>query len=176
MELLAGLLKWLLKNTSAAFLLLVVMLFSGCGKNEGAGGALGAAGGGLIGNVVAGKNSKAAGTLIGGLLGGIVGSSLGRAADEEEELDRTVKKQERIAHARQIECLQEENERLRRDLVKWCSGCGRRCELAGACSCACCGSPLIREKFCHECKTIFSPRSGYQYCPYCRGHVLLCGR
>ncbi len=151
----------------------LIILFAGCGKHESTGGAIGATGGGLIGHAVAGKNSKVAGTLIGGLLGGIVGSSIGKSADEEEEIENTIKEQERRERRHEVEYLKEENERLRRNLIKWCSNCGRRCELVGAHSCASCGAPLIHEKFCKDCKTVFNPQSGYKYCPYCKDHVLL---
>lgn len=159
-----------------ALLALITLIAPGCGKNETAGGALGAAGGGLIGHVVAGKDSKVAGTLIGSLLGGLVGGTIGKSADEEEEIENNIKDQERIERRRELQCLHEENERLRRDLIKWCSNCGRRCELVGAHSCASCGSPLIHEKFCRDCKTVFTPQSGYRYCPYCKEHVLLSSR
>jgi len=157
----------------AAFITLII---PGCGKNETTGGVIGAAGGGLIGHVVAGKDSKVAGTLIGSLLGGLVGGTMGKSVDEDEEIDNNIKDRERIEHHRDLEYLQEENERLRRNLIKWCSNCGRRCELVGANSCASCGAGLIHEKFCKDCKTSFTPQSGYKFCPYCKEHVLLSGR
>jgi hypothetical protein len=162
----------------ALFLILLVpsvvicIFFTGCGKNEAAGSAFGAAGGGIIGHAVAGDHNKAAGTLIGGLLGGLVGSSIGHAADDSDELENNIKEQRQ----REYECLRAENNHLREHLVKWCSCCGRRCNLVGAHSCAVCGAVLIREKICLECKTIYHPESGYKYCPYCDNHVLLSNR
>lgn len=147
-------------------------LLTGCGKNETAGSAIGAAGGGLIGHAVAGKHDKAAGVLIGGLLGGLVGNTIGKSADEEEVVENHVKAE----RERELDLLHEENERLRQNLIKWCANCGRRCDLIGAHSCATCGAPLIREKFCKDCKMIFSPQSGYKYCPYCKDHVFLSSR
>lgn len=175
MALSVGLIKQPSRLISLLFVL-VIFLLPSCGKNEGTGGALGAAGGGLIGNAVAGKNSKVAGTLIGGLLGGLVGGTIGRAADEEEAVDNELKQRERIARRREIQCLAEENERLRKKLVKWCANCGCRSEIVGANTCARCGDELIYEKFCRDCKTVFSPQSGYKFCPYCKDHVRLCCR
>ncbi len=152
--------------------LAIISLLPGCGKNETAGSALGAAGGGLIGHAVAGSHNKTAGLLIGGLLGGLVGNTIGKASDEEDEIETHVKNERR----REVEYLHEENNRLRQNLIKWCSNCGRRCELVGAHSCAVCGSGLIHEKFCKECKVAYSPQSGYKYCPYCKDHILLSSR
>jgi hypothetical protein len=151
---------------------LIIFLFPGCGKNETAGTTLGAAGGGLIGHTVAGKHDKTAGVLVGSLLGGLVGNTIGKAADEDDEVENHLKAERQ----RELEYLHEENKRLRQNLVTWCSSCGRRCELVGAHSCAACGAPLIHEKYCTECKTIFTPQSGYKYCPYCKDHVLLSSR
>lgn len=157
-------------------LCLVSILFTGCGKNETAGSALGAAGGGLIGTAVAGKKDKTAGLLIGGLLGSIVGREMGKSADEEEEFETKMKDHEQACRRREIDELQEENERLRQNLITWCSNCGRRSEILGAHSCPSCGANLIREKVCKNCSTVFSPQAGYKYCPYCKDRVLLVGR
>lgn len=149
---------------------LLISILPGCGKKEAAGGAIGAASGGLIGHVVTGGKHNAAGTLIGGLIGGLVGSSIGRASDEEDA------EEEKEVKDTQIALLKNENRKLRSNLTTWCADCGRTCNIVGAHSCASCGGMLIREKFCKTCSTIFSPCTGYRYCPYCKDRVLLCGR
>lgn len=159
---------------STCFLSLVL---SNCGRQEGTGGILGAVGGGLAGHAVAGKKNKAAGVLIGGLLGNIVGREIGKEGDKEEAEENAFKEklkaQERAIQKQELTELQEENARLRTSLVKWCSNCGRRNEIPDAHSCPICGAALIKEKFCSTCATIFSPQSGYKYCPYCKDKVLL---
>ncbi len=152
--------------------IVTLSLLPGCGKNEGAGSAFGAAGGSILGHAVAGKHDKTTGLLIGGLLGGLIGNTIGKSADEDEEIENDIKAERQ----RELHYLHQENARLRENLIKWCSNCGRRCELVGAHSCASCGAGHIHKKFCKECKTAYSPQSGYRYCPYCKDHILLSNR
>ena len=150
-------------NKTISFLTLMVMsalvlTFSGCGKHETAGGAVGAATGVAIGSAVAGRNDKGTGALIGGLIGNYFGRQAGRAEDEEEKAGE---------HRDQLNRAHAETRRLERELAKWCPSCNVQVKLAGAQSCPDCGSHLIHEKYCRRCRTIFTPETHYHYCPYC---------
>lgn len=156
-------------------LLFVATLMSSCGKHESAGSAMGTATGAVIGASVAGRRDTGTGALIGGLVGNVIGGSMGRAADNEEKEAQQERIQRR--HARQKAIAQQELERVKREnrmlKQKWCSCCNRQIMIAGAKSCTSCGGGLIHERYCRECAIVFSPQSGYRYCPYCpRGAVL----
>jgi len=143
------------------------LLITGCGKDEAAGGTVGAASGAMIGAAVSGRNSKGEGAVLGGLVGNYIGRSIGRSSD---------RKQEQTEHKKEIDRLKTQNQQLERQLTKWCVDCNRQVRIRAAQSCPDCGGNLIQEKFCERCKTIFSPDSGYSYCPYCNVRVALKGR
>ncbi|MBM3893574.1 hypothetical protein FJ365_04210 [Candidatus Dependentiae bacterium] len=161
--------------------LLGLVFFSGCGRQEHAGGTVGTVSGALIGASVAGRNNSATGALIGGLAGHLVGSSIGRAADQ-EEADEQVEMRER-AHARHLaaaqrraEEIEAENRAFKEANTRWCADCRRQSTLIGAYSCVVCGGNLITELMCKACTRIYSPTSGYSCCPYCRGGIRLTPR
>ncbi len=150
---------------------LIATLFSGCGKNEGTAGTIGAASGALIGNAVAGKRNKATGTLVGALVGNVFGREVGKAADKEEE---QIKQSIRSQRAKRIFTeLQEENHILRENLKKWCFTCRKKIHILGAQTCPSCGDELGTKKFCGLCKESFMPDSEYRYCPFCKDKVKL---
>lgn len=158
-----------------------LLLLSGCGRQEHAGGTVGTVSGAIIGASVAGRNNGAAGALIGGLAGHLVGSSIGRAADQ-EEADEQVEMRER-AHARHLASvsrradeIEAENRAIRQANTRWCGDCRRQSTLIGAHSCVVCGGDLITELMCKECTRVYSPTSGYSCCPYCRGGIRLTAR
>lgn len=151
-------------------------LFSGCGKNESAGGTFGAASGALIGTAVAGRHDKATGAIIGGLVGNLLGREVGKSADKEEEHEqRILKQQEESRQRRKMQELKEENHLLKKTFDRWCQDCERKVTLLGAQSCPKCGGNLIRYRYCRECGTKFEVQCGYKYCPYCP-RVRLSGR
>jgi hypothetical protein len=147
---------------------ILLALFSGCGRNESAGGTFGAASGALIGTAVAGRHDRVTGAVIGGLVGNLLGREVGKSADKEEEREeRLVQEQENMHQKRKMQRLKEENEILRSSFDRWCQDCERRVTLLGAQSCPCCGGNLIRYRYCSECGTKFEVQCGYRYCPYC---------
>jgi len=150
---------------------LLLPFISGCGKHEAAGSAVGTGAGALIGASVAGRHSQGTGALIGGLIGNIVGGTVGRSADNEEREEKTARRNANYRQA--IAQAHEENRRLRQ---KWCCNCSCQVNMEGARSCPRCGHELIREKFCTSCRTVFSPKTGYRFCPYCRDHTILASR
>jgi hypothetical protein len=153
-----------------------VTLFSGCGKNESAGGTFGAASGALIGTAVAGRHDKVTGAVIGGLVGNLLGREVGKGADKEEEREeRAIKEQVHARQNRKLQQLEEENEVLKRTFDRWCQDCGKKVTLLGAQSCPKCGGNLIRYRYCRECGTKFEVQCGYRFCPYCP-RVKLSGR
>lgn len=155
--------------TALIFTGFVLSLFlTGCGKNEATGGTFGAATGALAGAALSGKKSRGEGTLIGALVGTCLGSAIGRSADEDEEKEE--RHHEHMVAQAQINALEAERHALNQ---KWCSRCNRQFDLVDAHTCPDCGGDLIREKYCKECATKFSPRSGYKFCPYCRDRNLL---
>lgn len=156
--------------------IILLQLFSGCGKNESAGGTFGAASGALVGTAVAGKHDKVTGAVIGGLVGNLLGREVGKSADKEEEREERRINQQKSAHReRKLKQLKEENEILKRTFDRWCQDCGKKVTLLGAQSCPKCGGSLIRYKFCRECGTKFEVQCGYRFCPYCP-RVKLSGR
>lgn len=154
------------------------LLITSCGKHESTGGVMGTATGAIIGASVAGKHDKATGAIIGGLLGNVVGTSVGRAADDEErEEDRArtnrVHARERARHEHEIRRMHQENQKLKQ---RWCDCCNREVAISGASTCPTCGGELIQKRICVECRSTFSPTSGYRYCPYCKNRNRLIGR
>jgi predicted RNA-binding Zn-ribbon protein involved in translation (DUF1610 family)/preprotein translocase subunit SecG len=149
------------------FFVVLTVFLSSCGKHESTGTVFGAATGALAGAAVSNKKERGTGTLIGALVGTCLGSAIGRAADEEEN------DEERQIAQNKIASLKEENRELHQNQIRWCSHCGRQFDLLGAHICPDCGGELIREKYCKECHTHFTPRSGYRYCPYCTDRVQL---
>ncbi len=159
----------------------LLLFLNGCGKNETAGSVMGTATGAIVGASVSGRNSQGTGALIGGLLGNVIGGGIGRSADrEEEEIEREhqerTKARQQAMTQHELARAREENRYLKQTMVKWCADCGREVNIMGARSCPCCGGDLIREKSCRMCAAVFSPKAGYQYCPYCRDGVLLSSR
>jgi len=150
---------------------LLLPLLSGCGKHEAAGSMVGTGAGAIIGTAVAGRNSKGTGALLGGLIGNIVGGGMGRAADAEEQEEAQMRKDAR--HRQNLAELHAENRRLR---DKWCRSCCVQVTIDGARSCPRCGDELIREKYCTSCSTIYSAKSGYRFCLYCREKTVLASR
>ncbi len=158
-----------------------LILLSGCGRQEHAGGTVGTVSGALIGASIAGRNNGATGALIGGLAGHLVGSSIGRAADQ-NEADEQAEMRER-AHARHLaaaqrraEEIEAENRAFKAANTRWCADCRRQSTLIGAYSCVVCGGNLITELICKACSRIYNPTSGYSCCPYCRGGIRLTPR
>lgn len=147
------------KNIFFSLSTITISVFSlflvGCGAYQSAGTATGAAIGATVG--------KEKGALVGALIGNYVGS----------ELDKT---EERKEHQREVSVLESEKRSLEQQLRKWCCRCNRQVSIRGAQSCPTCGGKLIQEKFCHRCKTIYSPESGYKFCPYCSVKVPLDSR
>ena len=168
---------WNDKRTSKNFLLsfsacLALAFLSSCGKHETTGSVIGTGAGALIGAAVT-KNSGT-GALIGGLIGNVFGGVAGRAADEEEREEK--REHEARVHARQLATRDHENRILRQQMTKWCVDCNREATIHGANSCTSCGGNLVHEKFCTRCTTLFSPKEGYRYCPYCKTKILLSSR
>lgn len=151
-----------------------LLLLSGCGKNEGHGGTVGAVSGALVGASLANKRDQATGALIGGLVGNLVGSAIGRNADDEEAAYEN-KIRERH-HARRLAQIEQENENLRQSLRKWCFDCRRKSNVIGAYSCTSCGGTLMTELHCHRCSRTYEPTSGFYCCPFCQGGVKLAPR
>ncbi|MBU1007828.1 zinc ribbon domain-containing protein [Candidatus Dependentiae bacterium] len=151
----------------ATCLLTAVIIMAGCGKDETAGGAAGAASGAMLGAAVSGRHSKGEGALVGGVIGNYIGRTLGCSSDN---------KREQSKHKKEVAELKTQNRNLQRQLTKWCGDCNRQVRMKGARSCPDCGGSLIQEKFCERCKTVFTPDSGYRYCPYCSVRAALKGR
>ena len=145
----------------------LILVLSNCGKHETTSGAVGTATGVAIGTAVAGKKDKGTGALLGGLIGNFVGREVGRDEDIREEREEQKEK---------VEKLESEKRYLKKQLDKWCMGCGKKVTISGAQSCPDCGDTLIREKFCGRCKTIFSPENRFKYCPYCKLKTSLSAR
>lgn len=155
---------------------LLLQLFSGCGKNESAGGTFGAASGALIGTAVAGKHDRVTGAVIGGLVGNLLGREVGKGADKEEEREERAINEQKSAHReRKLQQLREENEVLKRTFDRWCQDCGKKVTRLGAQGCTKCGGILIKYRYCRECGTKFEVTSGDRFCQYCPG-VRLSGR
>lgn len=153
-------------------------IITSCGKHETTGGVMGTTTGAIIGASVANRKNTATGALIGGLIGNAIGRSIGQEADEDErqiQYEHNEKRHtQRHAMAQQkIDQLKYENRILKQ---KWCPSCNHVINLVSAKSCPSCGSELIRERYCRECSSIFSPQSGYRYCPYCKQGTRLATR
>ncbi|MFA5306683.1 MAG: glycine zipper domain-containing protein [Candidatus Babeliales bacterium] len=171
-----------LKVNSPFFLISLVLpaalLLSSCGRQETAGSLIGVGTGAAIGTAVTGHNDHGTGAVIGALAGGILGSAIGREGDEEEEQEERahqarIQSLRNAEHQRELDRMKAENERLKQ---RWCAQCSRKCVLTGANSCPSCGGELIRERYCRECATIFSPTTGFRFCPYCRHGQQLASR
>ena len=143
---------------SSAIFLGSLLILPGCGKNESATGTVGAVSGAAIGTAVSGRKHKASGALLGALVGNYLGREVGKAEDKREKQDQ---------HKQEVNKLESENFQLKEELTKWCSHCNTKVRIVRAQSCPRCGSELIKEKICNRCRTVFSPESGYKYCPYC---------
>jgi len=144
-----------------------LLMMTSCGKHETEGRTIGTVAGATIGTVLSGGNSKGDGAVLGALIGNYIGGEYGRAQDDAEEEKR---------HDHKVTTLQAENQQLKRQLMKYCQTCSRKVRIRGAQSCPSCGDKLIHEKFCNRCRTIFTPQSGYRFCPYCSVKVALLGR
>ena len=147
----------------------MLLVSSGCGKNESAGGLFGGAGGAAVGAVIAGPNNAGLGAVIGGLAGYAVGSGVGRAADDEdtkEEMDARER-----SHQRDVTRLEREKDRIRQEQVrlntKWCSDCGKRETDVRAKRCGPCGGSLCHEKYCPRCGERYEGSTSKKYCAYC---------
>lgn len=144
-----------------------LLLFTSCGKHETAGGTVGAATGAVMGSAVAGKKSKGTGALLGALIGNYIGREAGRSEDEKEQRKEQTEK---------LDKLRADNKALQQQLIKWCPHCNQRVKITSAQTCPDCGDHLIHEKYCHRCKTVFTPETTYRYCPYCSVKVALDSR
>jgi hypothetical protein len=158
--------------------LIAVIFLSSCGHQETAGSLIGAGTGAAIGASVTGHNDHGTGAVIGALAGGILGGAIGRDGDEEEEREEReyqarIQAQRNAEHQREIEHMRAENERLKQ---RWCARCNRKISITGANSCPACGGELIHERYCRECSTVFSPTTGFHYCPYCKNGQMLASR
>ncbi len=158
--------------------LLIAILAPGCGKNESTGSLFGTATGAALGAAVTNSKNRVVGAALGGLVGNLVGGSIGRAADEEEADEQRehmarIQARREAATQHEINRIRAENEQLKN---RWCCRCNRQVTLTGANSCPTCGGELIRERYCRECSTVFSPNSGYRYCPYCKNAQALACR
>jgi Zn finger protein HypA/HybF involved in hydrogenase expression len=154
------------------------IFLSSCGHQETAGGLIGAGTGAAIGASVTGHNDQGTGAVIGALAGGLLGGAIGRDGDEEEnreerEYQDRIQARRNAEHQQEIARMRAENERLKQ---RWCARCNRKVTLTGANSCPTCGGELIHERYCRECATVFSPTTGFHYCPYCRQGQALAAR
>lgn len=149
----------------------ILLVSSGCGKNEATGGALGAGGGALAGALIAGPNNAGVGAAIGGLAGWALGSSAGRVSDDEETADQ-IRARER-AHRQEVNQLQQEKARIAQAQAKWCSECGRQEMDVRAKRCGPCGGSLCHEKYCPRCGERYKPTIKNKYCNYCDEPTLL---
>lgn len=143
------------------------LTFSGCGRHEATGGAVGTAAGALIGSSFASERNKTTGAVLGGIIGNMIGGGAGRAADAEEAAEHRHEKL--IQRAREQEIAQREAHvrRMSTGLDRWCLSCHRQNGIEGAKRCPSCGDSLVREKYCDGCMTVFAATSVYRYCPYC---------
>ena len=66
-------------------ILIASLLMTGCGKDETAGGTVGAASGAMLVAAVSGRHSKGEGALLGGLIGNYIGRGVGRSSDRKRE-------------------------------------------------------------------------------------------
>lgn len=162
--------NYVFSSISLLALLGTMLLTTSCGHQETAGSLIGAGTGAALGAAVTGHNSHGTGAVIGALAGGLLGSAVGRSADEDDEAEHRahaarIHAQRESIRQQEIDRMRAENERLKE---RWCNNCGKKVTLTGANSCPACGGELIRERYCRECATIFTPTSGYHYCPYCK--------
>ena len=148
-------------------LCITMLLLTSCGKEEEKKGAIGAVAGATIGAAVSSNHRKGKGTLIGALIGNYVGREIGKHKDQKIEHEK---------HTKEVNELKAQNRSLEQQLKKWCQNCNKQVHIKTAKSCPSCGDCLIQEKFCDRCKTIFTPESGYRYCPYCSVKVALKSR
>ncbi len=151
------------------FLILFALLFSGCGKHEGAAGTVGTGAGAILGSAVAGRKDKGTGALLGALIGNYVGREVGKSADRHEAQEQ----REKEYTVEELRRLNAENRNLKKNIEKWCVCCNKKLSLMGANCCPYCGNNLIIEKFCRRCGDKFHPNSNFRYCLNCRGGVLL---
>lgn len=145
-------------------LLIGTLLLSGCGRNEATGGVLGAGTGAALGAIAGGRHAGV-GAAIGALGGYVLGSSVGRSADDDEQVE--IQERKERMHLQRQAALERENERLRESTRKYCNNCNKQSMLKNANSCSHCGGKLIYERICPKCAEKFEPQSGYRYCPYC---------
>jgi hypothetical protein len=158
--------------------LVAALFLSSCGHQETAGSLIGAGTGAAIGASITGHNDHGTGAVIGALAGGILGSTIGREGDEEEEQEERayqarLQARREAEHQNELARMRAENELLKQ---RWCSRCNRKVTLTGANSCPACGGELIHERYCRECSTVFSPTTGFHYCPYCKQGQALAAR
>ena len=163
----------------SALTIFIMLITSGCGKNETTGTAMGGLSGAALGAAVAGHSAQ--GAAIGGLAGALIGSSIGRGADrseerEEREMSDRAQARRLAATRQQLEQAEHENRSLRQATTKWCVKCRKQSSITDARSCAYCGGDLAAELLCKSCTRVYSPQTGYAYCPSCRGGVVLTPR
>ena len=163
----------------SALTIFIMLITSGCGKNEAGGTMVGGATGAVLGAAVAGRSGQ--GAVVGGLAGALLGSAIGRGADrdderEDREMAERVQARRLAATKQQLEQAEHENRHLRQATTKWCVKCRKQSSITDARSCAYCGGDLAAELLCRSCTRVYSPQTGYVYCPSCRGGVVLTPR
>ena len=161
------------KLTLGMSLLAALFVIPGCGKEEAAGGTVGAATGAAIGAAVASEKHKATAALIGGLVGNTIGRAIG--ANE----DRRAEREEHLADLAEVQARVQENHDLRRSIERRRGTCERCVANQGFQFCPHCGghlNPRRRDQDrCRSCTTPFQPNNGYRY-PDCKDRVLLTSR
>jgi len=174
--------KLILKNISSVGTGFLLLALAGCGKHEQRASTLGTVSGALVGASVAGKRDTATGMVIGGLVGNLVGSAMGRSADDDkraqdDEMRNRIHARRLARERERAEEVEAENRSLRQAAyTKWCFDCRKKSTIAGARCCTGCGGDLVTELSCPRCDRAFSPDSGYNCCPYCRGGIALHAR
>ena len=173
------------KNYNASPVLMItgislLLITSGCGKDETGGGLFGGGAGALIGAAVAPRNPLA-GAAVGALVGGAVGSSAGRSSDRhresrEREQDERMHARRLAASQRELAQAEAESRALRQASTRWCLQCRHKSVILGARSCSQCGGQLIEELMCKSCNRTYPPEANYRHCPYCPGGMGLVGR
>ncbi len=125
---------------------------------------MGATAGAIVGSAVTSPRNSTTGALVGGIIGNLVGRHAGRSADEDEAEE---KRYRRELARRDAALREEEANRRRADLNRWCISCHRQNTILGAQRCISCGDMLVRQKYCPGCLTTFSVASAGRFCPFC---------
>jgi len=147
----------------------MLLVATGCGKNESVGGIFGGAGGAAVGAAIAGPENAGLGAVIGGLAGYAVGSGIGRSADDEETEEEMRAREQ--AHQNEVRSLEREKQQLakqhQQETMQWCSLCHKQINDVRARRCGDCGGSLCHEKYCPRCGERYEGSTRSKYCNYC---------